>query len=449
MRWKRRLAWMAMVGLMLAGSLEAQGGPLDGLVREALESSRAVEQARLAVRQQDASVREASGMLGPSVTVHARYSESTGTINFGDLVNPAYQALNQITGTGRYPTDVDARLPLAQETKVSVVQPLFQPALSSNARIQRNLRELRGASLRGAIRSLAAEVQLAYLSYARSVRAVELYRETLSLLQENVRVNESLLANGKMTPDALFRARAEKSGMEQQLLETDRESAAARRYLNLLLERPLDAKVELLPDSVLDFPLRLTLEEALLSARERREELEQVNLRVRVAEVERRLAKASYLPSVSLALDYGIQGSDYRFDAEHDFAVLSVVTQWNAFNGGQTAARGERAALEARSASTRHEELEREIMLQVQQAYDATTVAYSAIATAEDRLVAARRTYELVERRYREGMAPHIEYVQARTEYTTAALNRILTGYQYALRYVELERAAALREVEP
>src|SRR5688500_9955495 len=89
MRWRRRTVWMAIAGLVPAASLEAQAGPLDALVEEAVQKSRSVEQARLAVRQQEASVREAKGMLGPSVTFHARYSESTGTINFGDLVNPA------------------------------------------------------------------------------------------------------------------------------------------------------------------------------------------------------------------------------------------------------------------------------------------------------------------------------------------------------------------------
>ena len=62
-------------------------------------------------------------------------------------------------------------------------------------------------------------------------------------------------------------------------------------------------------------------------------------------------------------------------------------------------------------------------------------------------LEAARRGYELVSKKYREGMSSQIELLDARRALTAAALNEILTRYEYATRYVELERAAALRPV--
>ena len=86
--------------------------------------------------------------------------------------------------------------------------------------------------------------------------------------------------------------------------------------------------------------------------------------------------------------------------------------------------------------------------LQVRQAYDAVTVARRAIQAANDRLTAARRSFELVARRHAEGMAPQIEYIDARTSLTNAELNSILTRYQYAANYITLERAAALRRLE-
>jgi outer membrane protein TolC len=75
-------------------------------------------------------------------------------------------------------------------------------------------------------------------------------------------------------------------------------------------------------------------------------------------------------------------------------------------------------------------------------------VARGAIATAEERLAAAERTYQLVARRWQEGIAPQIELLDARTSFTAAGLNLILTRYEYAARWVELERAAALRDLD-
>jgi hypothetical protein len=37
--------------------------------------------------------------------------------------------------------------------------------------------------------------------------------------------------------------------------------------------------------------------------------------------------------------------------------------------------------------------------------------------------------------------------VDARTALTSAELNRVMTAYRYAIRYVDLERAAALRDL--
>jgi outer membrane protein len=87
------------------------------------------------------------------------------------------------------------------------------------------------------------------------------------------------------------------------------------------------------------------------------------------------------------------------------------------------------------------------VRLDVRQAYDAAVVTRDAIATAEARLAAARRSFELVRRRYEEGLATQVEYLDARTAFTTAELNRSATVYRYAIRYVDLERAAALRDL--
>ena len=118
-------------------------------------------------------------------------------------------------------------------------------------------------------------------------------------------------------------------------------------------------------------------------------------------------------------MDYGFQGSDYRFGADDDFAVASLVVQWNAFNGGQTGARRQQARIEADRARAGRAQAEQQIELQVRTAYRSAEVARGAIATAEDRLAAARRTYELVERRYQEGIAAQIELIDARTAFTS------------------------------
>jgi outer membrane protein TolC len=444
-----RLALAALLSssLLVTAPLRAQADPLGGYVRQAIEGNLGLRQERLASDRADAEVREARGLFLPSVAFDARYSEMSGGMNIGDLVNPAYGALNELTGTNRFPTDVDARLPLAQETRLRIAQPLFQPSIWENHRLRRTLRDLQGHALNAATRQLAADVQSAYLDYARSVRVVELYRSTLPLLDENLRVAERRVARGTATPDAVLRARAERGETQQALAEAEVRSQSAMRRFNHLLNRPLDTPVEVLPDSALAFALSVDEDDAVRRALAGREELAQSDAGIAAAESQVRLAGHARLPTVALAVDYGFQGPDYRIGADDDFAVASLVVQWNAFNGGQTGARRQQARITADAARAGRAQTEQQIELQVRTAYRSAEVARGAIATAEDRLAAARRTYELVERRYQEGIAPQIELIDARTVYTSAGLNLILTRYDYAARWVEVERAAALRDL--
>ncbi|MGH7554396.1 MAG: TolC family protein, partial [Longimicrobiales bacterium] len=78
----------------------------------------------------------------------------------------------------------------------------------------------------------------------------------------------------------------------------------------------------------------------------------------------------------------------------------------------------------------------------------AAVVARSAIVAADARMAAARRSFELVSRQYSEGMATQVEYLDARSTMTRAQLNAVLTHHQFAARCVELERAAALRDLD-
>ena len=423
--------------------------PVDAYVRQALRANLSLAQAQLDEDQADAAVREARAFRLPSLAFSSRRTRTDGGLDLGTLVNPAYRALNQLTGTSAFPTNVGLTLPFAQETRVRLAQPIFQPAIGAGVRAASAERDAQSAEVRAAARRLAAEVQTSYWAIASATRVAELFRATLPLMDENVRVNERLLANGTVTPEAVLRSRAERSEVVQQLADAEQRESAALRSFNLLLDRPLDASVELLSDSalalVVDTTANLTLDTLLRHALAARDELREADFGIAAASAQEKAATAAFLPTVAVALDYGVQGNTYRFDREHDALAASVVVEWNLFNGGRDEARRQQAAIGESRARVARKEIERRIELDVRQAYDALQVARAGIATARDRVAAARRSFELVTRRHGEGMASQIEFIDARTAYTRAELNLILTRQSYAVRAVELERAAALR----
>jgi len=363
-------------------------------------------------------------------------------------VNPAFAALNGVLGSNRFPTNLDFTLPQANDTHLELRQPLFDAGIVANYAAARARRDGGRDAMLAAARRLAADVQTAFLTAASARRAADIYAAAQALVQENERVAERLVAAGKATPEAVFRARADRSGVEQQLAEARQRQAAAARVLNQMLRRPLDAPVEDLPDSALDLAPAPDVDAAVERALAHREELRAMDAGLRTAQAGERAATAAFLPSVAVAVDYGYQGRDFAFRSSQDYWTASLVVSWNLFDGGQDGARRSAAGLEVERARTERRDLEEKITLDVRNAWDAAQVARAAIATAADRLAAARSTYQLVRRRYEEGVANPVELVDARTELTTAELNRSVTAYQYAIRYVDLERAAALRDLD-
>ncbi|MGQ0648415.1 MAG: TolC family protein [Gemmatimonadaceae bacterium] len=437
-----------LVPLLLQGQSPVAPTPLDDLVAIALRDNLGQRQQALAIARADAAMREARGLYLPSATFNARYTELAGnTVNIGQMINPAFGALNQLLQKPAFPTNVDVELPMRQETTMRIAQPLFQPSIVAANRVAGAMADLQTAQRDAHAQALAADVRSGYLGYARLHYVVGIYDSTLALLDEHVRVSERLVANGLATPDVVLRARAERSDVQQRRDEAAQLRDAARQGVNTLLNRPNGTPLPVFSDSVLAPGDAPPLDVTQRHARTRREELRQLDHALRASEARHRLARGSFLPSLSLAVDYGIQGKTYRFDASRDFAALTLVASWNVFNGGQDLARVQQADLETRQLAAQRDELARAVELQVATAWDAARVARRAIGTADDRLASARRSFELMRRKREEGAASQLEFLDARVTFTTAQLNQVITRYDYLLRRVALDRAASLYEI--
>ncbi len=139
-----------------------------------------------------------------------------------------------------------------------------------------------------------------------------------------------------------------------------------------------------------------------------------------------------------------MQGQYYAFNSNQDYFIASLGASWTLFNGFQNRAKREQARLETERLDLRRQETADLIQLQTRQAYDDLAVAQASIRAAEERAAASQRSFDMVRRRFAEGLANQVEFIQARTSYTNAGINRNLTRYDLLLRRVALERAAAL-----
>lgn len=430
-----------------SGNAAAQAAPtlLDSVARVAIERNLSLARTREREHEANLAVRQANGAFIPSLALDSRYSKFDGVVNIGDFINPTYAALNQLLGKPAFPTNISVTLPMTQETHLRAQMPVFNGGVFAAVAGARALRSLRGAERAVAVRKLDADARIAWLSWARASQAVEIWNAALPVLDENVRVAQRLVDAGSGTPDAVLRARAAAADARQQLAEAVRLRDAARGAFNLILDQDDATLPPAIPASLPDVP-DLTLEAAVASS-QRREERRVVAAAIDGARAQGQAATSAFLPGVAVAADYGIQGDRYRFDTNHDVASASVVLQWNVFNGGQDQARREIATAARRGAELQAAEVDRQIVLDVRTAWDAVRAAREAVVAANARLAAAQSAFTLVDRRYAEGLAPHLEWSDARSQLTAAQLNASLTQFLLAARGIDLERAAALRSL--
>ncbi len=439
--------------LMLVNiSMPAQEEMLANYISIGLKNNLALQQKQFALQKSIATLDEARGMFLPSISLNARFTKAGGgrIIEFpvGDLFNPIHQTLNGLMGYNAFPTNLENEvIPFLREqehdTRVSLVQPLFQPAIYYNYQIKENLSEIEKAEVDVYIRALIADIKIAYYQYLIAYNFVDLAKSTDEIVRENLRVSQSLYNNQKVTIDVVYRSQAEVSKVEQSIADANKQIDLARAYFNFLLNRELDAEIEASQITIAKEELQISLEDAEISALKNREELKQLGLAVSIADNSLSMSKSKYLPGIVFAADYGFEGEKYSFTKDDDFWTASVVLQWNIFNGMQDNAKIEQAELEKKKIEAEQREFENKIRLQVRDAYKSVMVSLESLDAAYDQLQSSKKTFEIIEKKYREGISSQIEFIDARTTMTRSEINNILTSFDYKIKLVELERITA------
>ena len=440
-----------LVLLLISGPLCSQS-VLEGYLEEGLSRNLALRQKRFDLEQSVQALREARSRFFPSLALEARATWAGGgravEIPVGELLNDVHDALNTLLGVPRFPTDVGPQtLPIQpereQETRLSVVQPLFVPRLTHDYRIKGLLKSSRDKELALYRRLLIGEIREAYYNHLKARGLVEVLEQSMDLLVENLRVSELLFARGKATEDVVFRARSEIAALRQEQAAGEKNQRISAAWFNFLLNRGLDEPIEgFTPDEV---PACGEADPAADRARSLalREELALTDIGLAVRREAVRLAESARLPELSAAFTYGIQGETYRFSTENDFWTASVLLRWQLYSGAQVRARAEQARLAEQGLVTRREEIRAQIRLEVETAWEDLEVARRSREAAEEGLNSARAYFDIIARKYEAGISSQIQYMDARTQFTRAEINRMIARYDSLIAWARFESVTA------
>lgn len=425
------------------------GQVLQKYVDIGIENNLALKQKQVDYKIATKALKEAKGLFFPEVSLNARYTVAEGgrVIDFpvGDLMNPVYQSLNQLMQlppANQFPMLENESIPFLrpkeQETKVSLVQPIFNAKLNANYKLKKEQLAISSSQIKQYENELAFEIKKAYFDYLKTVEVLNLLNETKALVAENLRVNQKLVENNMATKEVVLRAQTEVSKLEMKLNEAQKNHRMAQSYFNFLLNQPLDSAINI--DSSLDIT-SLPPEQILQNmAWTNREELKQMNFGSNVFEQLAKVNSAENIPSLFLAADYGIQGEEYSFTKNDDYAMVTLGLKWTIFNGATNKAKHDQALLQKEQLQIKKEEVERKIQLELRNAILDFKQKKQDLDVAKKQVAESNENYRMVEKKYKNGMVSQIELLDAQNNKTQSEMNAILMHYDQLNSLATLEK---------
>lgn len=430
----------------------SQENILDSYIHTALESNLALQQKEYSYQKSLEALKEAKRMFLPTVSFNASFTVAEGgrmvEIPFGDMMNPIYNNLNQINSmqnpqAPQYPEIENMEMSFVrspeQETKLVASMPVFNAAIIQNNKIRKGLAEVEKISVDIYKRELVKEVKEAYVKYLKAEQVHKLYRNTLIIVEQNLKDRQSLFSNDKITIDEVYAAKAQVKQVEKDFSEANKNRMTASAWFNFLLNRSFDAAIET-GASQPDITSVYHLDELKNASVANREEFSQLEKYIEIQENTVKLEKGAALPSVSAFGQYGFQGTDYSFNNESDMAVAGLSMKWNLFTSGQRKSKIQQAQIDCQILESRKLEVKNQLQLEVINAYYSIQTAIEGVALANQELENYQKTYSFVEKKYQQGMVNYLEYSNSLNNKLNAENKLILAQYSYQLEQIKLER---------
>ncbi|EDM36105.1 outer membrane efflux protein [Pedobacter sp. BAL39] len=430
-----------LLALWLPGDLKAQE-PLDKYIAEAISNNLGLKQQDFALQKSLYALKEAKGLFLPEVEFNTSYVTSGGgrkiEIPIGDLLNPVYSTLNNLTNSSRFPQVKNVSQAFNPtnyyDAKLHTTMPLYNAEVIYNSRIKKEQISYQQAQLSVYKRELVKQVKLGYYGYQQSLQSLKILENGLLLANENLRINQSMVKNGKAIRTVVSRAENEVAGLQAQLGDAKATSLNAAAYFNFLLNRPLDAAIEA------DFQQPLVKD---TTAGGQREELAAMASATQLNELSLRMTKSNMLPKLSTFLDLGSQGDFIKVNGETPYYLFGVTLSWNIFSGNRNNNKIQQAQLELRSAHTQLEQVEQQLQMEVLTAKNRLEAANQAFSAAQSQVSLSEQYFKDQQRLYKEGQALYLELLDAQTRLINDQQKQSIAYLNVQTRQTELERANA------
>jgi outer membrane protein len=434
--------------LMIRLSVNAQDIPQQ-YIDEALNNNIVLKEKKVSLDKSLIALKEARSLFLPTTWFETQYTLAQGgrsiDIPVGDLLNPVYKTLNQLTGTNGFPVISNRSEQLLPnnfyDVRIKTTMPIINPDLKINKEIRQQQILLQQNEVDIYKRELIKEVKTAYYNYLMSGEGVRIYQNALLVVNENLRVNQSLLKNGKGLPAYISRAESEVKQVESQLQNAVNEHQNAKAYFNFLLNKSLKDSI-----IVANVPLNQNLFSGSVTENDNvssREELKSLGISKDINKNVLKMNQSFRIPRLNVFLDLASQGFDFKVNDKSFFYLGGIQLQIPIFTGKRNLYKMEQTKLDAQTIELETSNTKQQLELVDSISKNNAASVYSNYQAAIRQHESAQKYFKLIDKGYKEGVNSFIEFLDARNQLTNSELQVNISKYKTLAALADYERQTA------
>lgn len=289
---------------------------------------------------------------------------------------------------------------------------------------------------------LEYNVVAAYYNIFKIIRSRQILDENTRLLDRKERDVQSLLRNGVLTSNELIKIQLQKSNLA--LARVDVDKARETALYNLATLIGLDQPIAIDTVVVLDSRLVETLDALQQQAAGSRLELKASTVRRDVANTGIKLVKSGYLPRLSASASYiYLNPNKNVFPENHSYlqAVnLGVTAAYNVSSLYASKGKMQEAKVNVEQAEHLIQVQQDQIRTEVVGQYNTYQSATEKIAVARQALELARRSYQLTDSKFRNGLLLSSDLLEAQNQLLQSQLNLLTAEVDAQLAYYKVRK---------
>lgn len=341
----------------------------------------------------------------------------------------------------------NAAIPIAQESgyfsAVSVAFPVFTAGRINNgidaATAQASAAHAASQQARAALKLAVAE---AYIAVLRAQRMLTASKSHIAAVSKHVEDVNNLLDKGFVTRYDFLSTQVALADARQRDLQVTNAAAIANSAYNRLLGRKQDSAVDIVDiGQPSKDEMTPDLQTTVDAARTNRAELIQLDLQQSALNKQAASVLSEIYPQLGVV--GGWLKVQNRYLVDDHFWWVGLALKWSAFDGGLIRQRAAQISSMANSAAEMRADFTDLVELQVRQAWLALNEASTRIELVEQALSQADESLRLTRERYRLGLGPNSDVLDAETRRVQAYVNRDNALYDRCLASLRLQHASA------